>query len=115
MNNDLLLSSLYSHLVVSKTLSNKQPYNCQVNTQPINQFMFHDNSYTCRIILSLIRIQHIIKQLTIAIAIIHKWHTQDSNPVPFIITKYSQPLELVLFHVISPNIKCHKSSITRIY
>ena len=42
--------------------------------------------------------------------ITHNWHTQDSNPSPFIIRKYSQPIELILFHVINPSIKCHKGS-----
>ena len=38
--------------------SNTQPCKCQVNPQPFNQFMFHDNSYKSRIILSLITIKH---------------------------------------------------------
>ena len=43
--------------------SNTPPSNCQVNAQPINQFMFHYNSYTYRIILPLIMTNHIIKTI----------------------------------------------------
>jgi len=32
------------------------------------------------------------------------------NPSPLNITKYSQPLKLVFFHIIKVNIKCHKGS-----
>ena len=32
------------------------------------------------------------------------------KPKSFHIIKYSQPLELVLFHIINPSIKCHKGS-----
>jgi len=31
----------------------------------------------------------------------------DSNPSPFNMSKYSQPLELVLLHIIKANINCH--------
>jgi len=37
-------------------------------------------------------------------------HTQDSNLSPLIITKYSQPFELILFHIIKAIIKYHKDS-----
>jgi len=39
----------------------------------------------------------------------------DSNPSPLNLIKYSQPFELLLFHVINLNFKCHKGSTTRIY
>jgi len=34
----------------------------------------------------------------------------DMNPSPFTQSKYSQPLELVLFHIITIHIKCLKDS-----
>jgi len=41
--------------------SNTQPHNYQTNAQPTNQFMFHDNTYTSKIIKSHLMVQHIIK------------------------------------------------------
>jgi len=49
------------------------------------------------------------------IKITPKWYAYDSNPSPLNLTKYSQPYDLALFHVINLNIKCHKDSTTRIY
>jgi len=41
--------------------SNTQPHNYQTNAQPINQFIFYDNSYTSKIILSRTMVKHITK------------------------------------------------------
>jgi len=38
-----------------------QPHNYQANAQPFNQLMFHDNSYSSKIILSWPKVQHNIK------------------------------------------------------
>ena len=40
-----------------------------------------------------------------------QWHTLNSNPSPFNMPKYSQPLKLILFHVIKANINYHKGSL----
>jgi len=45
--------------------SNLQPCKCQVNAQLFNQFMFRDNSYNSRIILSLIMVKHFIIKIKI--------------------------------------------------
>jgi len=47
--------------------------------------------------------------------IMPKWHAYDSIPSSLNPTKYSQPFELVFFHVINLNFKGHKGSTTRIY
>jgi len=69
--------------------------------------MFHDNSYNFKIVLSLLTYNHNFK-------IMHKrWNIIPLTyiglePKSFHTIKYSQPLELVLFHITTININCHK-------
>ena len=101
------------NLIHSQQGLNTQPLNYIVHAHPFNQFMFHDNSYNFRITLSLITCKHNIKITHFKIT--YNWHTQDSNLIPLNITKYSQPIKLILFHIITNHIKCHKAPTTRIY
>jgi len=68
--------------------------------------MFRDNSYNFMITLSLNIIMHIIKNNN------KSNNTQSAyiglEPKSSHTKKYSQPLELVLLHVTTINIKCHK-------
>jgi len=49
------------------------------------------------------------------IKLTHKWYQEDLNLSPFNMTKYSQPLELILFHVITLRINFYKDPFHCIY
>jgi len=66
-----------------------------------NQFVFYDNSYTSRNIVSHTIVKHIIK-------ITHNLAYIGLEPKSSHKIKYSQPFELVLFHVIKASNECHE-------
>ena len=94
------------------SLARLEPTTYQLPSQMHNQFnQIHncDNSYNFRILLSRLAFKYIIKSNAQPIQPkTHNWHTQDLNPSPLTQSKYSQPLELVLFYVIVFCIKCLK-------
>ena len=103
-------SSVKEILLSTNQDSNSQPYNYQAYAQinkPLHvswHFMLILLSNPCHVFMHAHKINKIIKTL-------HWWHMLS----PLIITKYSKPLELVLFLILTPRIKCHKYSITHIY
>ena len=87
---------------------NTQPLNHKASAQQIKPITFCDKSYNFRITLSPTTFQYNIK-------IMHKLNNIQLayiglEPKSSPINNYSQPLELVLFHIITLCIKCLKGS-----